>query len=83
MEGETARDSGSLRWDSAWQGGSGRRKRRKRKRKGAGDAKKDMAAACGSHKKREERVETEDDGMRLRKREVGGGDAAKSWRWYD
>lgn len=32
---------GSLRWDSGWQGGSGRRKRKKR-RKGAGEVERDM-----------------------------------------
>lgn len=39
--------------------------------------KRDMAV-CGSHKKKEGGGEAEDDGIRLRKREVGGGCAGKS-----
>lgn len=46
---------GSLRWDSGWQGGSGRKKRRSRKREGVGEAKRDMVA-CASYEKGEERV---------------------------
>ena len=67
---------GSLRCDSGWQGGSGRMKRRRTRRTGAGEAKRDMAAG-GSHEKREVTVRQEDGGIRLRRREVGGG------RWVE
>lgn len=41
---------GSLRWDSGWQGGSGRTKRKKRK--GAGEVERDMVM-FDFHKKQE------------------------------
>ena len=51
-------------------------KRRRTRRTGAGEAKRDMAAG-GSHEKREVTVRQEDGGIRLRRREVGGG------RWVE
>lgn len=50
IEGETTPMMGSLlgsvRWDSGWQGGSGRRKTRRRKRREwVGEEKRDMATA--------------------------------------
>lgn len=57
MEGKAVLGSGfmlgSLRWDSGWQGGNGRRKRKKR-RKGAGEAERDITT-FDSHEKQERR----------------------------
>lgn len=83
MEGKDVIVSGlmldSPRWDSDWQGGSGRTKRKRERRRGAGEAKRVMAAlGFPTRHQREGRDEAEDDGSRPRTASRAEGGATSS-----